>query len=164
MVRKVEFTNQWITELQLLSKWRSKMNRLTKLIAILFAAVFATSVAQAQDSKDVPQKSGVSVTDLIVRGLDGTANLQFTVKDVRYKPGGINRRHFHPAAVTFYIISGTPVFQEEGKEPITLKPGESLFVPAGTTHSHWNPSKTEDARWLEFTVAEKGKGKSIRKP
>ncbi len=118
----------------------------------------------AHDPKDIPQKSGVKATDLIVRGVDGTANLDFTVIDVTYEPGGINRRHFHPAAVTFYVISGTPVFQEEGKEPITLKPGESLLVPAGTTHSHWNPSKTEVVRWLEFIVAEKGKGKSIRKP
>lgn len=164
MLRKVGLTKQWTTEPHLSSKLRLKMNRLTKLIGVLFVAVFATSVAQAQDSKDITQKSGVTVTDLVVRGVDGTANLQFTVKDVTYEPGGINRRHFHPAAVTFYVISGTPVFQEEGKEPITLKPGESLFVPAGTTHSHWNPSKTEGVRWLEFTVAEKGKGKSIRKP
>ena len=68
------------------------------------------------------------------------------------------------AAVTFYILSGTPVFQEDGKEPITLKPGDSLLVAAGTTHSHWNPSKTEDVRWLEFIVAEKGKGRAIRRP
>ena len=140
------------------------MNRLTKLIGTLFGAALAASVAHAQDPKDIPQKSGVTPTDLIVRGVDGTANLDFTVIDVKYEPGGVNRRHFHPAAVTFYVVSGTPVFQQEGKEPITLKPGESLLVPAGTTHSHWNPSKTEGVRWLEFIVAEKGKGRSIRKP
>ena len=74
-----------------------------------------------------------------------------------------NRRHFHPAAVTFYVISGTPI-PGEGKKPITLKPGDSLLVPAGTTHSHWNPRQAEGVRWLEFIVAEKGKGRSIRKP
>jgi len=93
------------------------MNRLTKLI--LFGAALAASVAHAQDPKDIPQKSGVTPTDLIVRGVDGTANLDFTVIDVKYEPGGVNRRHFHPAAVTFYVVSGTPVFQQEGKEPIT---------------------------------------------
>jgi quercetin dioxygenase-like cupin family protein len=123
--------------------------------------VLAVSGVQAQQ---VSQRSGVTPTDLIVRGVDGTANLDFTVIDVKYEPGGVNRRHFHPAAVTFYVVSGTPVFQQEGKEPITLKPGDSLLVPAGTTHSHWNPSKTEGVRWLEFIVAEKGKGRSIRKP
>ena len=47
---------------------------------------------------------------------------------------------------------------------MTLKPGDSPLIPAGTTHSHWNASKTEGARWLEFIVAEKGKRRAIRKP
>ena len=140
------------------------MNRLIKLIGFSFVAVLATSVVHAQAPKDTPQRSGVTSTDLIVSKVDGTANLEFTVLDVKYEPEGINRRHFHPAALTFYVVSGTMVFQEEGKEPITLNPGDSLLVPAGTTHSHWNPSKTEGARFLEFIVAEKGKGRSIRKP
>jgi len=120
--------------------------------------------AYAQDSKSVPQKTGVTATEILEVVVSDTANKEVTVLDVRYTPGAINRRHFHPAAVTFYILSGTPVFQEDGKEPITLKPGDSFLVPAGTTHSHWNPSKTEGLRWLEFIVAEKGKGRSIRKP
>lgn len=120
--------------------------------------------AYAQDSKSVPQKTGVTATEILEVVVSDTANKEVTVLYVRYTPGAINRRHFHPAAVTFYILSGTPVFQEDGKEPITLKPGDSFLVPAGTTHSHWNPSKTEGLRWLEFIVAEKGKGRSIRKP
>jgi len=120
--------------------------------------------AYAQDSKSVPQKTGVTATEILEVVVSDTANKEVTVLDVRYAAGAINRRHFHPAAVTFYILSGTPVFQEDGKEPITLKPGDSFLVPAGTTHSHWNPSKTAGLRWLEFIVAEKGKGRSIRKP
>ena len=140
------------------------MNRRTKLLAALSGAALAVSAAYAQDPKDVPHKTGVTPNDLVVRGVDGAENLEFIVIDVKYEPGGINRRHYHPAAVTFYVLSGTPVFQEEGKEPVTLKPGDSLLVPAGTTHSHWNPSRTQGVRWLEFIVAERGKGKSIRKP
>jgi quercetin dioxygenase-like cupin family protein len=130
-------------------------------------ALVAAGPAQAQrppDSPNVPQKTGVTATEILEVVVPDTANKEVTVLDVRYTPGAINRRHFHPAAVTFYILSGTPVFQEDGKEPITLKPGDSLLVPAGTTHSHWNPSKTEGLRWLEFIVSEKGKGRSIRKP
>lgn len=154
------------------------MDILPKLIvALIWAAKFvqyifamhifmslAASVAHAQETIGSTQKTGVVATDIIVREVAGTENLEFTVIDVKYEPGGMNRRHFHPAAVTFYVLSGTPVFQEEGKEPISLKPGDSLLVPAGTTHTHWNPSNTDGVRWLEFIVAEKGKGKSIRKP
>jgi len=110
------------------------------------------------------QKTGVTSSELFERMVPGVDNREVTVLDVRYEPGGFNPRHFHPAAVTFYILAGNPVFQEEGKAPVTLKPGDSLLVPAGTTHSHWNPSRTEPVRWLEFIVAEKGKGRSVRKP
>lgn len=34
------------------------------------------------------------------------------------------------------------VFQEQGKPSVTLKAGDSLFVPARTKHAHWNPSYT----------------------
>jgi quercetin dioxygenase-like cupin family protein len=141
----------------------SKISAL-RTAAIAASIVLAAPEMHAQDSRDVPQKTGVTATEILERLIPDTVNKEVTVLDVRYAPGAINRRHFHPAAVTFYILSGTPVFHEEGKGPITLKPGDSLLVPAGTTHSHWNPSNTEGLRWLEFIVAEKGKGRSIRKP
>lgn len=93
-----------------------------------------------------------------------TDNREVAVYEAEYVPGGINPRHLHPAAITFHVLSGTGVWQEEGKEAITLKAGDSLFVPAGTIHSHWNPSTTENLRFLEFIVAEKDKGRSIHLP
>ena len=93
-----------------------------------------------------------------------TENLEVAVYEAEYAPGGINPRHLHPAAITFHVVSGTRIWQEEGKPPVTLHAGESLFVPAGTIHSHWNPSTTDRLRFLEFIVAEEGKGRSIPAP
>ena len=133
--------------------------------SLVLAMIFAINpTVRADDVKSAPQKTGVTARELYEQLVPDTANKEVTVLDVRYEPSAINRRHFHPAAVTFYVLSGSPVFQEEGRQPTTLKPGDSFLVPAGTTHSHWNPSKTESVRWLEFIVAEKGKGRSIRKP
>ena len=134
----------------------------SSLLLALILAISAT--ADADDVTGTPQKTGVTARELYERLVPDTANMEVTVLDVRYEPSAVNRRHFHPATVTFYVLAGSPTFQEEGKQPITLRPGDSLLVPAGTTHSHWNPSKTEGVRWLEFIVAEKGKGRSIRKP
>jgi quercetin dioxygenase-like cupin family protein len=61
-------------------------------------------------------------------------------------------------------LSGSGVWQEEGKPSVVLKAGDSLFVPAGTIHAHWNASSTERLRFLEFVVAEKDKGRSIPQP
>ena len=96
--------------------------------------------------------------------LSGTSNLEVAVYETEYAPGGINPRHRHPAAITFYVVSGTGVWQEDGKPSMTLHAGDSLFVPAGTIHSHWNPSTTDHLRFLEFIVAEKDKGHSIPQP
>ena len=133
-------------------------------VGLALGAALLVTGSGAQDAKGIAQKTGVRSSELYERIVPGTNNTQVTVLDVHYEPGGFNPRHFHPAAVTFYIVAGNPVFQEEGKPPVTLKPGDSLLVRAGTTHSHWNPSKTEGVRWLEFIVAEKGKGRSVRKP
>ena len=89
---------------------------------------------------------------------------EVAVYETEYAPGGINARHFHPASITFYVLSGTGMWQEEGRPPVTLRAGDSLFVPAGTIHSHWNPSATEHLHFLEFIVAPEGKGRSIPKP
>jgi quercetin dioxygenase-like cupin family protein len=137
-----------------------------RLLVVLAATSTMLSMiaCHAQDAKAGAEKVGVSSSELFLAAVPGAGNTEATVLDVTYLPGAMNPRHFHPAAVTFHVLSGTPVFQEEGKAPVTLKPGDSLLIPAGTTHSHWNPSQTEGVRWLEFIVAEKGKGRSIRKP
>jgi quercetin dioxygenase-like cupin family protein len=110
------------------------------------------------------RKGVISHPPLFKTTLPGTANQEVAVYQAEYEPGGINPRHLHPAAITFHVLAGTGVWQEEGKPPVTLKAGDSLFVPAGTIHAHWNPSTTERLRFLEFIVAEKDKGRSIPKP
>ena len=109
-------------------------------------------------------KAGITHTPLLKSVLPGTENEEVIVWDTEYAPGAVNPRHVHPAAITFRILSGTGIWQEEGKPPVTLHAGDSLFVPAGTTHSHWNPSTSDPLRFLEFIVAEKDKGRSVPRP
>jgi len=123
------------------------------------ALALGVAVATAQERRGV-----ISHPPLLKLDLPNTANQEVAVYEAEYAPGGINPRHLHPAAITFHVLSGTGVWQEEGKEPITLKAGDSLFVPAGTIHAHWNPSSTERLRFLEFIVSEKDKGRSIPLP
>jgi quercetin dioxygenase-like cupin family protein len=106
-------------------------------------------------------KAGITHTPLLKEVLPGTANEEVIVWDTEYAPGAVNPWHLHPAAITFRVLSGTGVWQEKGKPPVTLRAGDSLFVPAGTIHSHWNPSTSEPLRFLEFIVAPKAQGRSI---
>jgi quercetin dioxygenase-like cupin family protein len=125
------------------------------IVAALILCLLATD--------EVLSQQPITHTPLLMSALRDAPE-EVIVWDTEYAPGAMNPRHFHPAAITFRVISGTGVWQEEGKEPVTLHAGDSLFTPAGTVHSHWNPSSTEGLRFLEFIVAEKGKGRSIPRP
>jgi quercetin dioxygenase-like cupin family protein len=109
-------------------------------------------------------KQGITHTALLRSDLARAAGQEVIVWDTEYAPRAINPRHYHPAAITFHIVSGTAVFQEEGKPAVTLKAGDSLFVPAGSTHAHWNPSHTENMRFLEFIVGAKDKSRPQPRP
>jgi quercetin dioxygenase-like cupin family protein len=110
------------------------------------------------------EKHGILPHEPLLKKVLPGGDKEVAVYETEYGPGGINPRHLHPAAVTFYVLSGTGIWQEEGRPPVTLRAGDSLFVPAGTIHSHWNPSVAEHLRFLEFIVADRGKGRSIPKP
>jgi quercetin dioxygenase-like cupin family protein len=109
-------------------------------------------------------RSGITHVPLLKSELPNTQAQEVIVWDTQYTPGAVNPRHLHPAAITFHVLSGTGVWQEDGKSPVTLHAGQSLFVPAGTIHAHWNPSGTEPLRFLEFIVADKDRGRAIPQP
>lgn len=140
------------------------MAKTLRLVWVGFATVGLLCMLQADPAASQGKRGAIPHAPLLKTVLPGTANLEVAVYETEYAPGGINPRHLHPAAITFYVVSGIGVWQEEGKPPVTLHAGDSLFVPAGTIHSHWNPSTTDHLRYLEFIVAQKGKGRSIPEP
>ena len=135
--------------------YRTVMLSFMGVVAALIPCPLATGEALSQQA--------ITHTPLLMSALRDAPE-EVIVWDTQYAPGAMNPRHLHPAAITFRVISGMGVWQEEGKEPVTLRAGDSLFAPAGTVHSHWNPSSTERLRFLEFIVAEKGQGRSIPRP
>jgi quercetin dioxygenase-like cupin family protein len=132
-----------------------------KMILILLVGALCMVQPVSVPAKD---KAGITHTPLLKSVLPGTEDEEVIVWDTEHAPGVVNPRHVHPAAITFRILSGTGIWQEEGKPPVTLHAGDSLFVPAGTIHSHWNPSTSDPLRFLEFIVAEKDKGRSVPRP
>ena len=128
----------------------------------VFRIAALAGVCALQSQSVVSQeRSGITHEPLLKSELPNTSGQEVIVWDTQYAPGAINP---HPAAITFRVLSGAGVWQEDGKPPVTLHPGDSLFVPAGTIHTHWNPSTTEPLRFLEFIVADKDKGRSIPQP
>ena len=135
-----------------------------KIIVIAIIGTMCMLRSGPDFAQEQQEQSDITHTPLLKSVLRDTADHEVVVWDTVYAPGAINPRHLHPAAITFHVLSGTGVWQEDGKPPVTLHAGDSLFVPAGTIHSHWNPSATDPLRFLEFIVAEKDKGRSVRLP
>jgi quercetin dioxygenase-like cupin family protein len=76
---------------------------------------------------------------------------------VELDPGVTAPRHTHPGEEIIYVLEGAPLLYEvEGKPPVTLKPGDVLFIPAGTIHAAKNVG-TDNAAELATYIVEKGK-------
>jgi quercetin dioxygenase-like cupin family protein len=65
-------------------------------------------------------------------------------------------RHTHPGEEISYVLEGQVVLEMDGKPPLTLKPGDVFFVPAGQVHAAKNTGGTP-AKVLSTYIVEKGK-------
>ena len=76
---------------------------------------------------------------------------------VELDPGVTSSRHTHPGEEIVYVLEGAPLeYEVEGKQPVTLRPGDVLFIPAGTIHSAKNVGSQKGAELATYIV-EKGK-------
>jgi quercetin dioxygenase-like cupin family protein len=76
---------------------------------------------------------------------------------VELDPGVTSSRHTHPGEEIVYVLEGAPLeYEVEGKPPVTLGPGDVLFIPAGTIHSAKNVGSRKGAELATYIV-ERGK-------
>ena len=72
-------------------------------------------------------------------------------------PAGVTAaRHSHPGEEVAYVLKGTLEYRLDGRPPVTLKAGETLFIPHGAVHAATNVG-TDDASELATYIVEKGK-------
>jgi quercetin dioxygenase-like cupin family protein len=114
--------------------------------AIAFAGLVAGVAAQQPTFKrTVLQQADISVPGREVI----TAVAEF-------QPGATPGRHTHPGEEIGYILEGTVSLEQDGKPAVTLGPGKSFLIPAGTIHNATNTGSTQ-ARILATYLVEKGK-------
>ena len=86
--------------------------------------------------------------------------------NVTFEPGCRNNWHIHHAAKgggqILVCVAGRGYYQEWGKEPVELRPGDAINIPAGVKHWHgaapdsWFshlaievPGENNSTEWLE---------------
>ena len=81
---------------------------------------------------------------------------------VDYEPGGFSPAHRHPAGAYVYVIDGSVMFGIGGREPVTLKAGDSFYEPPGALHSvSRNASEDLPASLIAFFVLGDGEEATV---
>ena len=111
----------------------------------LFAVVTGLGAQQSGFKRTVIQQSKLSVP-----GREAVTAI------AEFQPGGTVGRHTHPGEEIGYILEGTIVLEQEGKAAVTLGPGKTFFIPAGTVHNATNKTSAV-ARVLANYFVESGK-------
>ena len=101
------------------------------------------------------QQPGIKRTDLLRNDLSVPGREVVQVR-VDIAPGVLAARHSHPGEEIAYVIEGSLEYQIEGRPTVTLKAGETLFIPAGAIHSAKNVG-SDNAAELATYIVEKGK-------
>jgi quercetin dioxygenase-like cupin family protein len=126
------------------------MNTLRSLVAttaLLLAAALSTS-AHAQ-------VAGLGRVDLLKENLTVPGKELVQVR-VDFAPGVDAPRHSHPGEEVAFVLEGTLEYRIDGQPPVTLKAGQTLFIPAGAVHSAHNVHGGE-SKELATYIVEKSK-------
>jgi quercetin dioxygenase-like cupin family protein len=125
-----------------------KTIRIIAVAALLAAGALAPQGAFAQ-------WQGIKRTDLQRSDISAPGREVYQVL-VEFEPGVIAPKHWHPGEEIAFVISGVFLYELEGRPPVTLNPGDALFIPAGTPHKVTNVS-SGNAVELATYIVEKGK-------
>ena len=100
------------------------------------------------------QQAGTKRTDLQRHDLSTPGREVIQVR-VDFDPGYVAPLHSHPGEEIIYVLEGMLEYEIDGK-PVRVKPGDVLFVPAGTPHWARNVGSSNGAELATYVV-EKGK-------
>jgi quercetin dioxygenase-like cupin family protein len=101
------------------------------------------------------QQQGVERTELQRHDLSVPGREVLQVR-VDLDPGVTFPMHSHPGEEIIYVLEGVWEYQIEGKESVTLKAGEVLFIPAGVKHGAKNVGSGKGSELATYIV-EKGR-------
>jgi quercetin dioxygenase-like cupin family protein len=103
-----------------------KISRTLIAAALIAGAGLSLTAAQAQLQQ-------IQRTDLVQNDISVAEREVLQVR-VDFEPGAVSINHTHPGEEVAYVLEGVLEYQLEGRQPVTLKAGESLFIPAGVAH------------------------------
>ena len=123
--------------------------------ALVIAAAMLIAGSGVASGAAQAQQTGSKRTDLQRHDLSAPGREVVQVR-VDFDPGYVSPRHTHPGEEIIYVLEGTLEYEIGDKPPVRVKPGDVLFVPAGTVHLGRNVGSDNGAEIATYVV-EKGK-------
>jgi AhpD family alkylhydroperoxidase len=103
-------------------------------------------------SKEEYKSPGSAKEVLLKEPLRGVKDEEVTILHVTFPPGWVGGKHYHTGPVYVYVLSGTFVVREKGKDPQTLPAGTLYREPIGNPMLAHNASTTEAAEILVMQI------------
>ncbi|MBX4888766.1 cupin domain-containing protein [Rhizobium bangladeshense] len=125
-----------------------------KMIQAMVLALVLGGAAAAHAEQPIER------TDLIKNDIDVPGHEAVQVR-VDFAPGVLAPNHSHPGEEVAFVLEGTLEYKLEGREPVTLKAGQSLFIPSGVVHSAKNVGNGKASELATYIVR---KGEALVMP
>lgn len=121
------------------------------VLAIALATIGLASPTAAQ----APARPNL-VHREIVAGMPRGERQEVQVLTATIGPGQSTVFHTHRFPVTVFMLEGAFTLEMEGREPVTVRAGQSLVEPADVRMTGYNRSATETIRLIIFYVGDPG--------
>jgi quercetin dioxygenase-like cupin family protein len=126
---------------------------LKSIAAVLSVATLALSLSVAAQQPAAP--AAIKRTPLQKVDVPGSPNMETITGIAEIMPNVNIGRHTHAGVETGYVIEGAITLLVDGKQPLSLKPGDSYQVPVNAIHDA--KSGESGAKILAVYIVEKGK-------
>lgn len=127
------------------------------LVSIALSPTPASSSNASAASPDT--QSGLALENLLKAQLEVTEGIEVIVSRVTIPPHSSLPKHWHPGEEFGYVLEGSVVLWQEGKDDIVAKQGDVVKIPLKQVHTAI--TRDEGATVLVFRVHEQGKPERV---
>jgi quercetin dioxygenase-like cupin family protein len=143
------------------------MRTLTNLARLAFLGVLATSTPATPNDGDAASsedpasnsKPGLKLENLLKAQLEGVEGTEVIVSRVSIPPHTSLPKHWHPGEEFAYVLEGSVILWQEGKDDIVGRAGDVMAIPLKVVHTAITAE--EGATVLVFRVHEQGQPERV---
>jgi quercetin dioxygenase-like cupin family protein len=127
------------------------------LVSIALSSAPASSSNASTSSPDT--QPGLALESLLKAQLEVADGIEVIVSRVTIPPHSSLPKHWHPGEEFGYVLQGSVVLWQEGKDDMVAKQGDVVKIPLKQVHTAI--TRDEGATILVFRVHEQGKPERV---